>query len=103
MCSCLKQLPYGFAYRAGAVCKTGGGGNEERVALGPMRAFLSRRWEFSSKAAGARTQPQSSCGARRKSRARPLRSRAPGWDLPAPRRAMNRLPQLLLLVTTVGK
>lgn len=26
MCSCLKQLPYGFADRAGAVCKKGGGG-----------------------------------------------------------------------------
>lgn len=59
----VKQLPDGFADRAGAVCKKGGGGQEGRVALGPMQACLSRRWEFSSKAAGARAQPQSSCGA----------------------------------------
>lgn len=104
MCLCLKQLPCEFADRAGAVCKTGGGGGKEgRVALGPMRAFPSRRWEFSSKAAGARVRSQSSSGARRKSLARPLRSRAPGRDQPAPRRAMNRLPQLLLWVTSVGK
>lgn len=104
MCSCLKRLPCGFADRAGAVCKTGGGGGkEERVALGPIRAFPSRRWEFSSKAAGARARSQSSSGAHRKSLARPLLSLAPGWDQPAPRRAMNRLPQLVLWVTTVGK
>ncbi|XP_068049569.1 leukocyte tyrosine kinase receptor isoform X2 [Anomalospiza imberbis] len=103
MCSCLKQLPCEFADRAGAVCKTGGGGGKEgRVALGPIRDFPSRRWEFSSKAAGARARSQSSSGARRKSLARPLRSRAPGRDQPAPRRAMNRLPQLLLWVTTVA-
>lgn len=104
MCSCLKQLPCEFADRAGAVCKTGGGGGKEgRVALGPIRAFPSRRWEFSSKAAGARARAQSSSGARRKSLARPLHSRAAGWDQPAPRRAMYRLPQLLLRVTAVGK
>lgn len=101
---CLKQLPCEFADRAGAICKTGGGGGKEgRVALGPIRAFPSRRWEFSSKAAGARARSQSSSGARRKSRARPLHSRAPGWDQPAPRRAMARLPQLVLCVTTLGE
>lgn len=47
----------------------GKGGWKKATALGPMRAFLSRRWEFSSEAARARAQPQSSCGAGRKSRA----------------------------------
>lgn len=51
----------------------------------------------------ARARSQSSSGARRKNLARPLQSPAPGWDQPAPRRAMNRLPQLLLWVTTLGK
>ncbi|XP_064514145.1 leukocyte tyrosine kinase receptor [Pseudopipra pipra] len=68
---------------------------------GGSRTHTSRRWEFSSKAAGARARSQSSSGAHRKSLARPLRSPAPGCDQPTPRRAMERLPQLVLCVTIV--
>lgn len=77
----VKQLPDGFADRAGAVCKKGGGGQEGRVALGPMQACLSRRWEFSFKAAGAQPQTPAEAQAEQGSS---LRSRPPGRDLPAP-------------------
>jgi len=87
MCSCLKQLPHGFADRAEerhAKKGGGGGGKEGREALGPMRAFVSRRWEFSSKAAGARAQPQSSCGARSRYGPVPSTAAHPAGTCPHP-------------------
>lgn len=55
------------------------GGWKKARALGPMRAFMSRRWEFSSEA--ARAQPQSSRGARSKPGTAPAR---PSPERPAP-------------------
>lgn len=82
MCSCLKQLPCEFADRAGAVCKMGGGGGREgRVALGPIRAFPSRRWEFSSKAAGARAGLRAPAEPAGRARRVPCPA---GWERPAP-------------------
>lgn len=97
MCSRLKRLPYGFADGAGAECKKGGGGKAGRVALGPTRAFLSRRWEFSLLQGSRSPSPGSEL----------LRSRReePGSSPPepAPPGAMDGLPQLVLWVTAAGK
>lgn len=104
MCSRLKRLPYGFADGAGAECKKGGGGKAGRVALGPRRAFLSRRWEFSllqgsrspSPASELLRSPQEEPGS---SPPEPRTRLGP----PAPPGAMDRLPQLVLWVTAAGK
>lgn len=87
MCSCLKQLPHGFADRAGAVCKKGGGGREGRGGGSRTHASLPEQ-EVGILLQGSRSPSPAS-------ELLPSPQEAPGTSPPEPRTRLGpaRTPQ----------